>query len=248
MESTQPPSTAVIACRVLEEEVRHFSAGLSHLVAFEFLEMGLHDRPDKLRSLLKAAIARIEAEGGIDAIALVYGVCGMATVGLAAQRCRLVLPRAHDCITLLLGSKERYAELMRNEPGRYWYSPGWNREKRVPSPEREAALRAVYAEKFGAEEAEALLEMERASLAPHARASYVDLGLQGNEADRRYAESCASWLGWPCEAYRGDATLLRDLLAGKWDANRFLVVQPGHAIRFIADETIVGVVPQSPAP
>lgn len=205
--------------------------------------MGLHDRPDALRELLQAAVTRVEADARIEAIALVYGVCGMATVGLTSQRCRLVLPRAHDCITLLLGSKERYAALMRDNPGRYWYSPGWNREKRVPGPEREAGMRATYIERYGAEEAETLLEIERESFANHASVNYVDLGLPGNENDRHYAEHCASWLGWPCATYRGDPTLLRDLLAGHWDANRFLVVPPQHVIRFVAAETIVRAVP-----
>jgi len=36
-----------------------------------------------------------------------------------------VVPRAHDCITLLLGSKERYAKLFGERPGTYWYSAGW---------------------------------------------------------------------------------------------------------------------------
>lgn len=243
METTSPSPTAVVACRVLEDEVRRFSAGLPHLVSCEFLEMGLHDRPTTLRELLQGAIDRIEADARIDTIVLVYGVCGMATVGLTARRCRLVLPRAHDCITLFLGSKDRFAALTKADPGRYWYSPGWNRERRVPGPEREAQMRAEYTQKFDAEQAEELLAAERETFAQHASANYVDLGLPGNEADRAYAEKCAQWLGWPCQTHAGDATLLKDLLAGRWDADRFLVVPPRHAIKFNSDDSIVGAAP-----
>lgn len=243
MDSAPPPLTAVVACRVLEDEVRHFSAGLPHLGTCEFLEVGLHDRPTTLRELLQAAIDRIETDPRIDTIVLVYGVCGMATVGLTARRCQLVLPRAHDCITLFLGSKDRFKALTKADPGRYWYSPGWNREKRVPGPEREAQMRAEYTEKFGAEQAEELLEAERETFAQHASANYVDLGLPGNETDREYAERCAQWLGWPCQTHHGDPSLLHDLLAGPWDANRFLVVPPRHVIKFNADDTIVGTTP-----
>lgn len=235
--------TAVVACRVLEDEIRHFSAGQPQLVLCDLMEMGLHDQPLSLRALLQAAIDRIERDPRFDTIVLVYGVCGMATIGLTARRCRLVLPRAHDCITLFLGSKERFAALAQADPGRYWYSPGWNRERRVPGPEREAQTRADYTAKFGAEQAEELLEAERETFAQHASANYVDLGLPGNDADRRYAERCAAWLGWPCQTHHGDATLLRDLLGGRWDEGRFLVVPPRHAITFKADHTIVAAAP-----
>ena len=50
-----------------------------------------------------------------------------ASRGVHAQRCRIAITRAHDCITLLLGSKERYAEYVAQHPGTYWYSAGWNR-------------------------------------------------------------------------------------------------------------------------
>jgi hypothetical protein len=154
-----------------------------------------------------------------------------------------VVPRAHDCITLYLGSKERYAAQMRDEPGTYWYSPGWNRARRVPDPEREAMLRAEYTAKFGAEEAEALLEAEREAFAQHTTAGYTDLGLPGDDEDRRYAEECAKSLGWRFQRHEGDATLLRDLLHGPWDGDRFLVVQPGERIAHAADARIVKAVP-----
>lgn len=35
---------------------------------------------------------------------------------------RLVIPRAHDCITLYLGSRQRYLEQFNARPGTYWYS------------------------------------------------------------------------------------------------------------------------------
>ncbi|ACB76933.1 DUF1638 domain-containing protein [Opitutus terrae] len=239
MPSSPPPRLALIACRVLETELAHFLPQAPHVVRTEFLDVGLHDRPGFLHTALAAALARAEDDPAVEAVALVYGVCGLGTMGLRPARCPLVLPRAHDCLTLFLGSKERYADIMRRTPDVYWYTPGWNRARRVPGPDREAALRSEYTKKFGVEDAEALIAMERASFFEHGRAVYTDFGLPDSAAEKAYAQTCATWLGWPCEEQPGDSSLLRALLAGEWDAERFLVVPPGQQTAFSADTRVV---------
>lgn len=241
--TTTPPRIALIACRVLDNEIAALTVGATHIVQREFFEMGLHDHPAGLRGRLAEAMARAESDPRVDAVVLVYGLCGLALVNLAPRRCRLVVPRAHDCITLFLGSKERYARWMQAEPGTYWYAPGWNRERRVPGPDREAYLRANYTEKFGPEDTEVLVELDRESFAHRSCAAYVDLGLPGDPDHRRYAERCAESLGWRFAPEPGDARLLRDLLHGPWDAERFLVVEPGQQVAYSADAAIVKAVP-----
>lgn len=242
-----PPHLALIACRVLEAEIAELSQGAPHIVRREFFEIGLHDQPTGLRSLLAGAIGRAEDDPAVEQVVLAYGLCGLALVDLAPRRCPLVVARAHDCITLFLGSKERYAAQMRDEPGTYWYSPGWNRAQRVPGPEREAKMRAEYTAKFGADEAEALLEMERSAFAQHSTAGYTDLGLPGDDENRLYAERCAKSLGWRFRCHEGDSSLLRDLLHGPWDSKRFLVVRPGERIAHTADDGIVRALPAGAA-
>jgi hypothetical protein len=240
--SNSRPRLALIACRVLEAEIAALADGEgAGFVRQEFFEIGLHDQPTVLRARLAEAIERAEADPGVDAVVLVYGLCGMALVELGPRRCPLVVPRAHDCLTLFLGSKERYAACMRAEPGTYWYTPGWCRGGRVPGPEREAQLRSEYMAKYDAETAEALLEMEREAFGQHACAGYVDFGLPGDAEHRRYAEACAGTQGWRFEAHRGDPQLLRELLQGAWDAGRFLVVQPGERIAYDTDQIMKAV-------
>jgi hypothetical protein len=243
---------ALIACRVLEAEIEALCRGAAHIVRREFFEIGLHDQPSVLHSLLAGAIARAEDDPAVQQVVLGYGLCGLALVDLSPRRCPLVVARAHDCITLFLGSKERYAAIMRDEPGTYWYSPGWNRAQRVPGPEREAKLRAEYSARFGAEEAEALMEMERCAFAQHSVAGYTDLGLPGDGENRRYTERCARSLGWRFQLHAGDSTLLRDLLHGPWDGERFLLVRPGERIAHSVDAAIIKAVPSgggtTPAP
>src|ERR1017187_10868052 len=51
--------------------------------------------------------------------------CGNGLDGLTARHTRLVLPRAHDCIALLMGSRERYQQYFEENPGTYYRSTGW---------------------------------------------------------------------------------------------------------------------------
>jgi hypothetical protein len=234
---------ALIACRVLEAEIASLTRDATHVVHRQFFEIGLHDQPTALRARLAEAIARAEAEPLVATIVLVYGLCGLALVDLAPRRCPLVVPRAHDCITLFLGGKERYAAAVRADPGLYWYTPGWNRGRRAPGPEREAQLRAAYTAKFDAEDAEALLAMDRECFAQHIGAAYVDLNLPGDAQHHAYAKRCAASLGWSLTSYRGDPTFVRDLLHGPWDAPRFLVVPPGRKIAISVDDRVIKAVP-----
>ena len=239
---------SVIACNVLEAEVRHWGAGLAHIGEFVFMPQGLHNEPVRLQRELQAAIDRAEANPAVDAIALVYGLCSRGVENLRHPRCPLVIARAHDCVTLFLGDKDRYANYLKAHPGTYWYSPGWIKSHAPPGPDRTAQLRRDYTEKFGADEADYLMEMEAQWIAHYNRAAYVGLGVGETEKDKAYTRRCAACLGWDYDEVRGDPTLLRALLAGEWDARRFLVVPPGHVIRLTADDDIIRAEPESAAP
>jgi hypothetical protein len=232
---------ALLACNVFEQEINLHARGATHIVETRFFEMGLHDHPDQMRALLQKNLTALEARPDIEAVALAYGLCGLGTAGLQPQRHKLVIPRAHDCITVFLGSKEKYAEHQRRCPGCYYYTPGWNRNRRVPGPEKLAALRAELGKKFGPDDVEFLLEAEREQWAQHNTATYLDLGTADAETEAAYARRCADWLGWKFERLPGDARLLRDLLWGNWDAARFQIVAPGQRLGHSPDESILRV-------
>lgn len=239
-------SVALLACRVLEEEVATLQP--PRWAHEEWFEIGLHDRPQLLRQTLAAAIERAEANPAVETIILVYGLCGLATAGLQPRRCRLVLPRAHDCITLLLGDRARYAASMAAEPGTFWFSPGWNRAGRTPGPAREAQLRTEYAARFEPEDVEALLETERAVWAQHGCAGYVGFPGTGDAAHAQVAQDSAAALGWKFVHHRGDPALLRDLLHGPWDEARFLIVGPGEQVAHAVDQRVIRAVPRPTIP
>lgn len=239
------PSIAVIACAVLEDEVKHLARTRPHVRSIDVLPQGLHNEPVKLQRELQAAVDRAEAAAAVDAIVLVYGLCSRGVENLRHPRVPLVIARAHDCVTLFLGDKERYADYLRRHPGTYWYTPGWIKSATPPGPDREARLRAEYAAKFDADEVEFLMEMEQHWVANYSRATYVGLGVNETARDVAYTQHCAGCLGWAFDHVQGDPALLEALLDGGWDERRFLVVPPHHSIRLTADDTIIRAEPDS---
>lgn len=232
---------ALLACDVFLEELKELAGPTPPWQAEAYLEMGLHDQPDNLRTLLQAKIEEWENELEVDTIVLAYGRCGNGLVGLRGTRCQLVLPQAHDCVSILLGSKERHEAILKNNPGTYFYTPGWVRGKRVPGPGREAFLRELYAERFDDDEEmiEELVEADRESYEHHNCAAYVSI-IDRPEA-HQYCQGCARHLNWQQEDHPGDPSFLLDLIQGNWKPERFLIVPPGQAIGANADGLLIAV-------
>lgn len=237
------PRTAVITCSVLEIEIEHFARGLPHIVGLAKLPQGLHNDPPKLRRDLQALIEEVESEYEPEAFVLGYGLCSRGTEGVSARNARIVIARAHDCITLLLGSKERYAAYVSKSPGTYWYSPGWNRHHLPPGEQRYLTLLRQYQDQYGEDNAQYLMEMEQHWFHTYDRATYVDLGVGDIESDVQHTRECAVWLKWDFDHQKGDPDLVKDLLEGNWDSERFLILEPGETLRLTADDRIMEAAP-----
>lgn len=234
-----PDGVAVITCAVLEVEIEHLARLVPRLRRIERLPQGLHNTPNELRLRLQEAIDAVEEDPAIATIVLGYGLCSRGTEGVTSRRCRIVIPRAHDCITLLLGDKQRYAQYVEEHPGTYWYSPGWNKHHVPPGKRRFDLLRNQYVQRYGEDNADFLMETEQAWFKDYSRAVWVDMGIGRSEEDVAFTRECAAWLGWDFDDQKGDPALLRDLLQGPWDEVRFLTLQPGQTLKMTADERIV---------
>jgi len=248
----------IIACGVLEPELKHLAAQSPHDVVVELLEAGLHDRPDLLREQTQAAIERTEAEGGFDAIALGYGLCGRGVSGLMARTLPVVIPRAHDCMTLFLGSRAAYRRQFAAEPGTFYITPGWyenkvrplghDKEKHYDSGTdlQQDSRFAPLAQKYGPERAAYIIHFHDSWKRNYTRAAYIDTGYPEPQKYEAYARQMAEDLGWRYERIAGDPHLLRKLVNGEWEGDEFLVLQPGQRSAASGDEGVLAAISVDP--
>lgn len=228
----------MIYCAVLEDEIEALAPSSPHRLLLAKLPQGLHNEPKKMPAAIQEEIDSLE-EQGAEAIALGYGLCSRGTEGVKTRVATLVMPRAHDCITLLLGSKEAYSDWAAKNPATYWYSTGWNRHHIPPGPDRLTALKEDLEKRFDPEDAEYVLECESAWMSTYDCAAFVDPGIVPCASDCAFTEGCAKWLGWRYEKVQGSGRLFRSLLNGDWSDDDFLVLPPGQTFRMTADSGVV---------
>ena len=227
----------VISCHVLWREFCYTASLSENSFDFNFLDQGLHNTPDILRKNLQEAIDVVP--DGYDAVLMGYGLCCNGIEGVKARGTRLVFLRGHDCITFLLGSKERYKEYFDSHPGTYWYSPGWIETGTQPGKDRYEAMLKEYIEKYGEDNAEYLMKMEQGWFKEYSNAAYVDFGVGDRAVGREYTKECAEWLGWKYDQLDGDGRLMKDMLAGAWNEKEFLIVEPGQSVVASHDDEVI---------
>ncbi len=239
----------VIACRVLYREISLLSARHSNFIDVTYLRQGLHNTPGLLRTTLQAEIDAVESGNDphtvdiestpLDAILLGYGLCSNGVLGVKSSKYPLVIPRGHDCITMLLGSKEKYKDYFDTHRGVYWYTRGWIENAPMPGKERYERTLAEYARKYGEENAEYLMEMEQGWFREYEWATFIDWPEFDNAEQIEYTRRGAAYLNWNFDIQKGDSSLLYDFLSGNWDERRFAVIPPGHEIGATYDDRII---------
>ncbi|MBN1584570.1 MAG: DUF1638 domain-containing protein [Anaerolineae bacterium] len=235
-----------LACEALARVVYLCAARSPHIVDVELFRLGWHNDPPDLRARLQSSIDATGGQG-YDAVVMAYGLCGQSTEGLIARDVPLVIPRAHDCITLFLGSRERYQEQFENHSGTYWYVQDYVERKDGPGTSlsiganMDTDVRSLYDEyvaKYGRDNADYLMEVMGAWQAHYNRAAYIDMGVgHGAEVEAQTQEEAAR-RGWTFERLAGDMVLIRRLLEGDWQHD-FLILEPGQRVVMSYDDRVV---------
>jgi len=207
----------VIACNIMKDELLRFGG---NGISFVFLEQSLHRTPQKMPSIIQAEVDKAEKEDW-DYIILGYGLCSNGIVGVKAKRQPIVIPRVHDCISLLLGSYERYMEEQTKEPGTYYLTKGWIEERKSPLHEYHE-----YSKRYGEETAEWVIREE---LKNYTRIALVEGGVELTEAHREHARENAKFLNLRYEEIRGSLEFFEKMLRDGWD-KAFLIIEPGKEV------------------
>ncbi len=211
--------------------------------------MGLHDLGASMRPHLQERIDAADGDG-FDAILLGYALCGRGSEGLRAGKTKLVLPRAHDCIGLLMGDRHRYQAYFDAHPGVYFRSPGWI-EFQTPGQTLQpayASSKNVVGERrsreeliaqYGEENGSFLFEQFQAFRRNYSGLTYISTGVDSEDVFRAEARAEAENEGWRFEEVPGSLALLERLVNGEWNAAEFLLVPPGATVQGALGESIV---------
>jgi len=246
----------VIACEVVFREICHCAARSVNLFEMEFLSQGYHDNPEIGLERLQGLIDGLE-EDRFDALLLGYGLCNNMLRGLRARRIPVVIPRAHDCVTFLLGSKERYQEIFQEQPGTYYYTAGWleYRQRGGERPERKQSAdlgkQQTYEEmvaQYGEDNARYLAEFMDTWTQHYTRGLVIDFDFTSHLSYKEQAREICRQRGWEYAEVQGDLVLLQNWLDGRWSAEDFLVVQPGEQVRPSYDGQIIQIAAADESP
>lgn len=238
----------LIACEILFRELCHCTSISKNIVDVVFMPKRLHDVGEKKMSTrLQEEIDKVDP-GAYEAILLGYGLCNNGIRGLRAGL-PIVAPRAHDCITLLMGSKEAYTQYFDQHPGTFFHSPGWierdqgleNNEENVFAQLGMNRTYQEYVEKYGEENARYLMEMFGDLLKNYHRLAYIDCGIGDFQHYKNISREEAQKRSWEYEEIPGNVDLLLRLVNGEWDPHDFLVIPPHQTIRPSYDGGIIDV-------
>jgi len=235
-----------ICCEIIFREACLVAGNSPLVIDFDFMTKGLHDLgSEKMRARLQEKVDAVDP-AVYSATLFGYALCSNGISGLKATRTKLVIPRAHDCITFFMGSRTRYQEYFDAHPGTYYRTTGWNERGSALYQEGDIHLQLgsnrtyqEYVEKYGEENARYIFETLHGWKTAYSRMTYIDMGLLNEDEYARQAREEAEKNGWEFDRIPGDWRLLRALLEGDWTEDDFLIVETGDSVEPSFDDCII---------
>jgi hypothetical protein len=209
----------IVACDIVKSELE--ACVTESDVILRFLDYSLHSTPREMLGKITQAVDQIKAQGA-DRVALGYGLCSNGVVGFVTDA-PLVMPRCHDCISMLLGSPKRYFEMFRLHPGTYFLTEGWVRNNADPL----STVEIKYTPRMGAKKALRGMSLE---LANYKAFCFVDNGVGDADAVKaRTKENCEAFKKEYLEV-QADLDYFKALVTGPHPEDDFIILPSGQEL------------------
>lgn len=232
-----------IICDVMKSELERIKDEGNDNIDYIYMEQHLHDTPDRMREKLQEEIDKVGDE--YKDIILIYGLCSNGVVGLRSEKHNIIIPRVDDCISLFLGSRERYVEVFKKDPAAYYLCKGWieyggdpyrgyltwtDQEDKIPKEWFRNKER--YGQKYD-EQMARFLSVELLK-------NYKKVILIDNDdlekIHRDYAHDMVRFMSEVLEReielveVKGSSRLLEMLMKEQWDNDEVITIKPGEKI------------------
>jgi hypothetical protein len=239
----------LISCEIFYREICAVVSRSHHTIDVEFMPKGLHDIGcASMLERLQAALDRVD-ESKYGAVVFGYGLCNNGIVGLTARSIPIVIPRAHDCITVFFGSGEKYLEYFNNNPGTYYKTTGWIERGADAGELRQLSIThqigmdrgfEELVEKYGEDNAKYLYDQLCNYVRNYGQFTFIEMGVEPDGKFEQSVREDAAARGWRFDKVCGDISMLQRLVDDDWNEKEFLVVQPGQRVTVTYEDSIIG--------
>lgn len=229
----------------MKDELLELSRDNPDSPEFVFLEQRLHDNPDSMRIKLQEEIDKVTDDYG--AIILYYGLCSNGVVGLKSDKHEIIIPRVDDCISLFLGSKQRYTEEFKKNPGTYYLCKGWieygsdpYRGYLVATDQEDKIPEGFLKDKYRYGKKKYPKDISRRIFSEIVKNYRKVLLIDNDDIEKvhlDYAKQMASFMSEMLNQevslvkVKGSRRLLKKLINGNWESDEILRIEPGHEVR-----------------
>lgn len=235
----------LISCEVFTREVCYSAYKCENTIDFYFTPKAAHEKPELLKGLIQEIIDKTEETDEYDAILLGFGLCGNSVLGLKSTKIPLVIPRAHDCCTIFLGSKKKFLDNFQDNLSREWTSSGYM--ERGDSYLRESDTGVLlgldrsyldFVEKYGEENAEYLWETLHPKPLDNTTV-FINIPETTRESSIKAIENHTKENNNLLKIINGDICIINNLLGGNWKEDEFLIIPPNNEIKSAFDMDII---------
>jgi len=211
-------NTVIICCETLQNELNKVLETTGRSIPAIWISSDYHVNPDKLRERLQWEIDRLH---GYERILLGFGRCGNAVIGLRATTADLIIPRADDCIDILLSRKD---VRLKRKYSTYFLSKGW-----LQNAKGIINQHMQLVERYGQSKAGKLMKV---MLNQYHFLMFIDTGVAERDELNHLLETSERFaLGTDLELVveKGDFWLLEALVQGLLE-KEFIVIRKGEKV------------------